>query len=454
MSEFTFTLLSRDEFLDWLGGARSPSPAQPDDAGGRGGQERQVTLLCKGGSESPPARPIIAVPMGEMAEFFAFTATYVATYKPFSAFHRVIPLEMTNGLANRRLLDAAKIEPFAKLIAGGVLAEHFLRRRSRGEGAFGSSLIAAKATLSATLGSAVIAGYEPTVLAWISDQWSLLNRTEAASFEPHTTTDILAIWSLLFSAIRNETNPSDFQGNPSAKAVSTFLRSAIQVGVTADILRGVRRGVRGDVDPEQMLVASREDRIRSFNRFVATMGDRASDGLEEPFMAGLLLAIVGNGSFDMLRSARELAERSPTAIIWFGICAALFQESNVLTTANCLGRRISRDLRGASDPFDRPRADLGSLEYQAMMREADTLDQLVSENSNALCIEILPDAVTYITRGSIDRDGRSAEEYHLMAESFREIRFVVDRVARRIDRTGDYRQRELYGDDTKPRRRR
>ncbi len=389
-----------------------------------------------------------------MTEFFAFTATYVATYRPFSAFHRVIPLELAEELANRRPLDTAKMEPFAKLVAGGVLAEHFLRRRSRGESAFGSTLTAAKATLSATLGSAVIAGYEPIVLAWIADQWSSLNRAETAAYGQDTTTETSAIWSLLFSAIRNETNPSDYHGNPSARAVSAFLRAATETGVTAGVLRDLRPEVRSDIDPEQMLIASREDRIRSFNRFVATMGERASDGLEEPFMAGLLLAIVGNGSFDMLRSARELAERSPAAIIWFGICAALFEESNVLTTADCLGRRIVRDLRGPGDPFDLPRADLGAFEYQAMMGEADALDQLVAVSANALCVEILPDVVTYVARGSIDRDSRSVEDYHLMAESFREIRFVVDRVARRIDRTGDYRQRELYGEDTKPRRRR
>jgi hypothetical protein len=454
VSGFATILLSRDEFLDWLGGARTTSTVRPDEVAGRDRQDRQVTLLYEQGSESSHVRPIIAVPIEDMAEFFAFTATYVASSKPFSAFHRVIPLEMADGLANRRPLDAAKVEPFAKLIAGGVLAEHFLRRRSRGEGSFGSALTAAKATLSATLGSAIIAGCEPLVLAWISDQWSSLNRAELAVREPDMATDILAIWRLLFSTIRNETNPSDYHGNPSAKAISTFLRAATEAGVSPNILRDLNPGIRSDISPEKMLVASREDRIRSFNQFVSAMGEQASDGLVEPFMAGLLLAIVGNGSFDMLRSARELAERSPAAIIWFGICAALFEESNVLTTANCLGRRMVRDLRGAGDPFDPPRADLGLFEYRAMMRETDALAQIVAGSADALCVEILPDVVTYVARGSIDRDGRSIEDYNLMAESFREIRFLVDRVARRIDQTGDNRQRELYGGDAKPRRRR
>jgi hypothetical protein len=454
VSEFIATTLSRDEFLDWLGGARVGAMGRPDDTAGREPQHGRVTLLYKQDRESLHARPIIAIPMEDMTEFFAFTATYIASYNPFSAFYHVIPLEMARGLENRRSLDATKVESCAKLIAGGVLAEHFLLTRSRGEGVFGSVLTAAKATLSAALGSAIIAGFEPLALAWISDQWSSLNKAQSAVFNPNTASDIVAIWTLLLSAIRNEISSSDYQRNPSETVISTFLQAATEVGVTANTLRDLRLGLRSEINPEQMLGASREDRIRSFNQFVSAMGQRASDRLEEPFMAGLLLAIVGNGSFDMLRSARELAERSPAAIIWFGICAALFEESNVLTTANCLGRRIVRDLRSAGDAFVPPSADLGLFEYRAKIREAYSLDQLVVGSADALCIEILPDVVTYIARGLIDHDGRLIEDYHLMAESFREIRFVVERVARRIDRTGDYRQRDLYGDDAKPRRRR
>ncbi|MCW2362457.1 hypothetical protein M2330_001187 [Sphingobium sp. B10D3B] len=453
MREFATATLSRQEFLDWLGGDRTDLTGTPYQMVEPSRRDRQVVLLYRPISQSALDQPIVAIPIEEISEFFAFMATYVASYKPFSAFHRVMPLELVEEFENRRPLEAEMIGSVAKLVAGGVVAEHFLRERSRVDLA-GSVLSTAKSTLSATLGSAVIAGYEQIVIAWISDQWASVNRRDRAIFGSAATTDILAIWNLLFSAIRDEASPSVYHGSPAAQAVSIFLRTAMETGVTPDILSGLRVVSRGEIEPEKLLTASREDRIRSFNRFVAGMNERSAVGLEEPFMAGLLLAIVGNGSFDMLRSARELAERSPVSIIWFGICAALFEESNILTTANCLGRRLVRDLCSTADPFGPPRADLSLFEYRAMTREPEALAQMVTGNADALRIEILPGVDTYVARGSIDRERRLNEDYNLMADSFREIRLVVDRVTRRMDLTSDYRQRDLYVDDAKPRRRR
>jgi hypothetical protein len=81
------------------------------------------------------------------------------------------------------------------------------------------------------------------------------------------------------------------------------------------------------------------------------------DPLAGEFLAGLLLAVSGNGSFELLRSGKELLNRSPVSIIWFGVCAALFEESNVLTTANCVGRRLVRDLQRPPGLFDPPESD-------------------------------------------------------------------------------------------------
>ena len=130
MSEFASTVLSREEFLGWLGGARVNVIIRPSGLELRNLQDQRVTLLYKKGDESSNAQPIIAITSEQMDEFFAFTATYVASYNPFSAFHHVIPLEMATDVANRRPLDTGEVESFAKVIAGGVLAEHFLRTQS------------------------------------------------------------------------------------------------------------------------------------------------------------------------------------------------------------------------------------------------------------------------------------------------------------------------------------
>ncbi len=454
MMRFSSTVLSRDEFLDWVGGsstALSPSPRGDSRVLTEG---QQVTLLLDGTGERSGTQPIVAIPIDEMDEFFAFAATYIATWKPYSAFYHVVPLELADAVEGRRPLDATRIASFARLVAGAARAEAFLASRSRSGISFGSALATANATLSAVLGAAAIAGYSPTTMSWIAGQWaSLRSGTHRHASLPEAVGAVSSIWQLLFSAARNERDETNHSSNRSAATVSDFVQVALKDGVTSELLRKLGHGLPNHTDLAEMLTASREERILSFNRFVANMGEGISDGLEGPFMAGLLLAIVGNGSFEMLRSARELAERSPHAITWFGICAALFEGSNVLTGANCLGRRITRDLDRPRNPFDLPQADLGVFEYWVMSRDATALEQVNVSSADAFCIEILPDVVTYVPRGSTSGESRSLEDYRLLAESFREIRYVVDRVARRLNRSAEPRQRDMYGDETKSRKR-
>ncbi|WP_139114795.1 hypothetical protein [Rhizorhabdus dicambivorans] len=389
-----------------------------------------------------------------MDEFFAFTSTYIATYKPYSAFYHVIPLELTDAIDGRSPLERTKVTTFARLVAGAARAEAYAASRSRPDFAFNSSLTAANATLSAALGAASVAGYPSALLPWITAQWaSLRSRLDRYAGAPDPAIEIASILQLLARTVRNESSELGLSDNRSAAAISGFIQAALTRGVNSELLRKLDYELPNHIDLVAMLAASREERIQLFNRFVSSVSAGAPDRFESTFIAGLLLAIAGNGSFEMLRSARDLSDRIPTAIIWFGICAALFEESNVLTGANCLGRRIARDLDRPYDPFNLPKADLGLFEYRAMSRDAGSLEQINVGSVDAFCIEILPDIVTYVPREFANADTRSIEEYQMIAESFREIRHVIDRTARRLERSAEPRQRELYGDDSKSRRR-
>ena len=450
MTQFTTATLSRDEFLDWLGGGGGrqvdKSSGEPSE-----GAEQVVTLVWDGPRDETRKQPLIAMPVQGMNDFFAFTSTYVATYRPYSAFYHVIPLELVEQIEQRRELDNSMLPRFAKLVAGGALAEQYLRSRSR-SASFGASLTAANATLCASLGAAIVAGYPPAVLAWITDQWSSAHlRGENYSVDQAATIEIAPIWRLMFSTVHGEVDGANYHGNMSAMAVSGFILAALGGGVTAELLGSLGPDLPTNEDPVKVLLAPREERIRSFNRFVASMGETASDGLEQPFMAGLLLAIAGNGSFDMLRSAKELAERSPAAIVWFGICAALFEDSNVLTVGNCRGRRIVRDLRAPGDMFDAPNSDLGAFEYRVLSRDPAALDQANSTSADAFCLELLPGVVTYVPRQVRDHEVQERDDYQVLAEGLAEMRYVLDRTQRRLSRSPEPKQREMYRSDTKPR---
>ena len=153
-----------------------------------------------------------------------------------------------------------------------------------------------------------------------------------------------------------------------------------------------------------------------------------------------MLAIAGNGSFEMMRSAREFEGWLDGAAIWFGICAALFEESNVLEYANSAGRRIVRDLMRREDPFDLPTADICSTELRFVSSSGGRMDigQLGLHGPNSVEIEILPNVATRAllqegAQSTVDTEGRE-----LLLRTLDEMSHLATR-ARRIlaDRNGD-----------------
>ena len=104
-----------------------------------------MTLLLNDLEGQPGAQPIIAIPSDEMDEFFAFTSTYIATHKPYSAFYHVIPLEMASAVEGRQPLEVTRVASVARLVAGAARAEAFLASRSGSGFTFRSGLASANA---------------------------------------------------------------------------------------------------------------------------------------------------------------------------------------------------------------------------------------------------------------------------------------------------------------------
>lgn len=240
----------------------------------------------------------------------------------------------------------------------------------------------------------------------------------------------------------------------SERAILQFLIDAIQ-GQKLDkaLLSLLTSSMSASIDAGKVLLASREDRIKAFNDFVVSIESSSLDLLSNQFMAGLLLAIAGNGSFDLLRSGRESLRRFPSSIVWFGICASLFDDSNILTTADCAGQHLVRDMQRPHELFDIPWSDLNSYEYRVLRRNVAALEQLSSRNHESLQVELLANATTYVIKGSGSRDLGLADDVEVLATSLQEIRSVVERAQRRLRYAPLPRQSELLRSDSKPRTR-
>lgn len=452
MSKFSSIDLSREEFVAWMGGdrriviRRPPVSAEPSDA------NRMITLLWDKSEANERDQPLIAIPANEFRDFFAFVGTYITTFQPYSAFFRVIPAEIVPALEEGQLPVRGALKHIASVVAGSALSEVYLRAGGRFVGAR-AQLPAITATLSACIGQAIAAGYPPQVLDWLAKQWSAVHgRTKSSTIGQMEAAQIVSIWRLVWSATRDGIADASQSYGRSQQAILRFLANAIRNrGVDRELLLSLASSMSLKVDLAKILTSSREERIRALNDFVFGLDPSGLEAQSDQFLGGLLLAIAGNGSFDFLRSSSELLSRSPISIIWFGICAALFEESNVLTTADCVGRRLVRDLERPQRLFDPPRADLNFYEYIMLARGPGALDHVISQSVDGLEVELLGSATTYVSIYDDNRNARMAEYVEVFAGSLQEIRSVVEGAQRRLRDVMAPRQGELFRSDGKPR---
>jgi hypothetical protein len=452
MKKLSLAQLSRDEFLAWMGGDHRMPIGHPSAPTKPGYEEGMITLLWDKSEAGAGGQPLIAVPADGMRDFFAFVGTYITTFRPYSAFFRVVPIEIIPALEERQLPARDVLQRVASVVAGSALSEVYLGAGGR-VGSAGAQLPTTAATLSASLGQAILAGYPTGVLDRLAKQWYAIHRgANSPEMEQTAADQIVLIWKLISDATREGISDALPSLGRSQQAVSRFLAETIHGrGVDKDLLLSLALSMSVKVNLANILTSSREERIRAFNDFVISLDPSSHDPLPGQFLAGLLLAISGNGSFDLLRSSGNLLNRSPISIVWFGVCAALFEESNILTTANCVGRRLVRELQRPQGLFDPPRADLNAYEYIILRRDTGALDQVNSQSADSLEIELMGNVTTSISKYDGNRDARLAEHVEVLAGSLQEIRSIVERAQRRVRYATPPRQGELIRSDEKPR---
>lgn len=417
MSAVETVRLNREDFVSWLAKALSGSPIQPAKGSAAAEKSTDVTLACM--RETPGSWPVVCVPQAQMQDLFAFVSTYTKA-RPFSAYFRVLPLQLVSLLEQRGNSDP-KRSALARCVAGAAMAEAWMasaREADRPRNVYSLLL----SSLSATLGQVALAGYDEAAFEWALQEWVEIPRPPGNILRRQDVKGASAPWRLLLSAAAASSRSPSGESDLIASFVSMALvRGAVQ----PEMLRRLAP-LAGPVDLLTLLASSREERITRFNEVIADLKRRSERGAQAEFLAGLMLAIAGNGSFELLRSAREFVGWLDGAVTWFGFCAALFEEGNVLTYANSAGRRLVRDVSQFDDPFTPPRADIASSEFRFLSGN-DALSPFVTHAPWSFDIEILPNVLTCVTGTASEEDGQRRGETDMLLRSLDEAGYLIGR---------------------------
>lgn len=432
--------LNREDFVGWLGKALSGAATLPRTSSVGSEKPTDVTLAMP--RHESGAWPVICIAQSQMHDLFAFLSTY-AKVRPFSAFFRVLPLELISVLEGRSAAGDNDLA-LAKCVAGAAMAEAWIasaRDSDRPKNVFPVLL----ASLSSALGQAALARYDQAAIDWVLTEWTELRKQPGDPFRAQDLEGTNVAWRIVSSAVGN---PAGDVG-ADASAIVRFLSSALAAGAIRSDLLGQLASLSAGVDFVALLAAPREERINRFNEVVADLKRRSDRGLRAQFVGGLMLAIAGNGAFDQLRSAREFEGWLDGATTWFGICAALFDDSNVLSYGNSAGRRMVRDLLTRDDPFRPPHADMNSSEYK-FLTFTDAL-QSSTHVPNAIDIELLPNVMSRISAASYQDGNVRRDDVEMILRTLDEAGYLIDRARHVAIGFGDgERQGSLY----KPSRRR
>ena len=162
--------LSREQFIGWLGGsfAPKPDPLHPNASLPRLAKE-EILLLWQDTGMDGDLKPIIVVRDQDLQNFFAFTATYVSTFVPFTAFFRVVSLEFVPSMLKATVSGTGSKFPVE--LVGVAIAEAGMQIGERAKTVSDISVLAGHATLSNAMLAALRSGYEPAVVSQIALNW-------------------------------------------------------------------------------------------------------------------------------------------------------------------------------------------------------------------------------------------------------------------------------------------
>lgn len=425
MTQITVRTLNREQFVQWMSSALSGAPAQPYWAMPSGGKDSEVTLAWPEGSTD--ARPVVCIARGKFQDFFAFVSTYLGNVQPYTAYFRVLPLELLQDLGRERVASLKSLD-IAKMTAGASIAEASAAAVQIGDRS-NNLLPLVRSTLSSVLGQCVLSGYDSRAFDWVLNEWldiRTIRKDSAIGFDIEASSNA---WRHIHAAVS-----SNGAGRLKSGIVD-FISIALEFGtINRETLRHAAKVTNPNIDLSAMLVASREERVGWFNKLLSELRNRSRLRVEDEFLAGLMLAIVGNGSFEMLRSAREFGGWLDGAATWFGVCASLFEESNVLAYGNSVGRRTVRDVLRRPDMFGLVSADIASTELRFILSNKVDLSSFTVGGSGLIDIEILPNVVTRLPLQETGQDRQRAEDYEAISAALDEISFLADRARKRSRR--------------------
>ncbi len=141
----------------------------------------------------------------------------------------------------------------------------------------------------------------------------------------------------------------------------------------------------------EQMKESLEQRVLIFEGSAEELHDQTViDKMTAEFLCGYLASQIEPGTMNHAELLRPYMKNFPGVILWYGLCAGIYQKTDVHNYAEGLGWRIIRDLFQLIPDHGIPKCDIALDELEVMLNVEQPDYNFRTENPTWLILEILP----------------------------------------------------------------
>ncbi len=337
---------------------------------------------------------LICVPENMVRDFLAWALTYIPTFRPFTAFCRVIDIQSINEFSNFKYkLDRST--NFESIIIGTILGE-ILTHLSNND-IKRISPISIRNTLSYALANGFLLGHSIAINTDIINRWRRLQITARQPIRILKDNSILNVWrviELLNHSFNQISSDSESDESLFLSASKNILAEGI---ISKDIWRIITNDNQNLKISNGLSKKTREERVVIFEQSCNFLEDnKLFSDQQSSFLCAYLASQISLGSMKYIDLIKPCLKRYPDILLWYGFINGLYLKPDIYNEENGIGWRIWRDLFSLTQISIKPKADI-SLDELEVISNADRPNfNFLTESHTHMTVELMPSVCSLI----------------------------------------------------------
>jgi len=352
----------------------------------------------------------LVLPDGHGRDFLAWSATFIGTVKPFTAFARVLEWSTAKIIFDSFIpSEASSIsEAVIGLIVGEALA------RNKAYNPSNLTITQCKSTASYAMAKVFALGLFSLGIDTVMSKYQKVSQNNAIEAPCISNNDFRLIWALakrlLFSETKDnndawsnliqkdtmDVKPSIFQ-----YYMDYMLSACREISISGEISittwnRLTNNSYFNYDEMKQEMESTMERRIVFFQKVVSSPSIRTIEvPLARSFIVAYLAFKINPGTMSHCKLLGTFNNEFPSALVFYGFISGIYSKTELLESFDCLGRRIARDITRRADLFDHPTCDISVEEMDVLSSGENPLTHYKKFVDSAIKVELFPHVNVY-----------------------------------------------------------